>query len=407
MLNAEKCSRALTSESQKGSALRRAHVMNQQRQPVWILFVVMTAVGAGNGVIFPLIKNLQVTYHISDGGIGLMSGSTFVTGLVAQLALSKYADRGHARLLLVTGVLCTIVGLTLLATGSDAVQFVAARAVEGLGYGMIGPAARCVIVAARPEERGRYLGLLSSSDLGGFVMAPFVGTVLAEHVNLRAPFIALAVMVTAALMVLLVQGLPVTPTFADPPPPWSLLRMRPIVGMLLLGFALALPIGLYDPLWSIIFQDRGASTNFVAITITGFGLPFLVLAGPAGRWAEERGALKTVLQCQFLIVPCLALYGLFTLPLAMAAVAIVEGIVQAAAIPAAFSAMVAISPLDRVGAAQGLYGAAGLLSSGGVAFVAPTLYHSWGAPMLFTSAALLVAVLVLCSFRITRLPGTR
>ena len=237
-------------------------------------------------------------------------------------------------------------------------------------------------------------------------MAPFVGTVLAQHVNLRAPFFVLAVLVALALVALLAQGLPETPIFVSPPPPWSLLRIRPIVGMLLLGFALALPIGLYDPLWSKIFQDRGASTTFVAVTITGFGLPFLFAAGPAGRWAERRGSLKTVFQCQFVIVPCLAMYGLFTKPLAMAAVAILEGVVQAAAIPAAFSAMVSMSPDDRVGAAQGLYGAAGLLSSGGVAFLAPTLYRSWGAPTLFTAAALLVAVLVLCSRNITGSPSS-
>ena len=79
---------------------------------------------------------------------------------------------------------------------------------------------------------------------------------------------------------------------------------------------------------------------------------------------------------------------------------------SAAAIPAAFSAMVSMSPDDRVGAAQGLYGAAGLLSSGGVAFLAPTLYRSWGAPTLFTAAALLVAVLVLCSRNITGSPSS-
>lgn len=376
--------------------------MKQNQKPVWVLFVVMGALGAGNGVIFPLIATLRRTYHLTPWGIGLMSGSTFVTGLIAQLTLSHFADRGHARLLLMAGLGCTIVGLVLLATGSATPQFVVARALEGLGYGMVGPASRAVIVAARPDDRGRFLGYLSSADLGGFVMAPFVGTVLAKHVSLGAPFWVLTVVVAAALATLVVQGLPSVPSFEQPPSPWSLLRMRPIVAMLLLGFALSLPIGLYDPLWAVIFEDRGASTTFVSVTITAFGLPFLLLAGRGGRFAERRGALKTVLQCQVVIVPCLALYGLLTRPGMMASVAILEGGMQAAAIPAAFSAMVAISPPDRVAAAQGLYGGAGLLSSGGVAFIAPDLYAAWGPQVLFSAAAALVALLVLASVAVSR-----
>jgi DHA1 family multidrug resistance protein-like MFS transporter len=377
--------------------------MTPQKAPrgLWVLFVSIAALSAGNGVVFPLLAKIQDAHHLPTYGLGLMSGATFAAGLATQLTLARFADRGYSRVLLLVGLAGSVVSLMLLASADSLWQFVFARALEGLAFGCFGPAARSVIVASYPESPGRHLGILSSFDVGGFVLSPILGTPLANTFTLVTPFYTLAGVALVALLLIVLLGVPPVPEFASPPKPWTLLRRRPVVAMLLLGFAVQLPIGIYDPLWARIFTDRGASSTFISVSVTLFGIPFLLFGSIGGRIADRIGPMRTVLMCQFVSVPCISLYGLLHRPGHMAAVGILEGVVAAASIPAGFAAMAAVSPKNMVGAAQGLYGACGLLAAGSVSLVSPMLYRTIGPGKLLVGAAITVASLVVISWRIS------
>ena len=60
------------------------------------LYVTAAVTMAGVSSVFALLAELETRYDLSTQGLGLISGASFVTALIAQLWLARFADRGHA-----------------------------------------------------------------------------------------------------------------------------------------------------------------------------------------------------------------------------------------------------------------------------------------------------------------------
>ena len=149
------------------------------------------SLGAGVGLIFPVLAEFQDRYGFSALGLGLISAASFVSALVSGLLLAQLADRGRARMLLVGGLVLSALGLLWFAAGSELWHFVGARVLEGFGAGVYFPAARRVVTADDPASAGHELGVLAAAEHGGFLLGPAVGAVLAQAVSLPAPFLAI------------------------------------------------------------------------------------------------------------------------------------------------------------------------------------------------------------------------
>ena len=64
------------------------------------LYIVTFLAAAANGVVFPLLADLQDAHDLPTYGLGIISAASFLTALFAQLALAGQADRGRAKTLL-------------------------------------------------------------------------------------------------------------------------------------------------------------------------------------------------------------------------------------------------------------------------------------------------------------------
>ena len=64
------------------------------------LYLTAAVTMAGVSSVFALLAELEDRYGLSTQGLGFIAGASFITALITQLWLSRYADRGHARLLL-------------------------------------------------------------------------------------------------------------------------------------------------------------------------------------------------------------------------------------------------------------------------------------------------------------------
>ena len=107
-----------------------------------------------------------------------------------------------------------------------------------------------------------------------------VGAIVADQGNVDLPFI-----VTGLSLLLLAPALAtIKPTKPMQVPPegattqWGLLKRPPALAAIVLMAALTLPVGLYDAIWAILMEDRGASTLFTGITLSLYGLPFILVA---------------------------------------------------------------------------------------------------------------------------------
>lgn len=367
------------------------------------LYAATFVLAAANSVVFPLLAELQDRHHLPTSGLGLVSGAAFVTSLVAQLLLAPTADRGHARVLLVAGLLMTAAGNLWFAAGGSLTQFVAARALTGAAGGCFLPAARAVVATASPHRVAERLGRMASVEIAGFAAGPVVGGILADGFGLEAPFVVIAIAALAAVALIGTSPLPASRRAEHARGPLSalaLLRHRGAAAAALCSVALLLPVGVYDSLWARYLEDRGASTVFIGTSLTMYCVPIVLLGSLGGRLADRFGPLRSAHRSLLVVAPITATYGLLHPPFAIAAIAFVEAIAQAVAVPGAQAAMANACPPEQVAAGQGLAGALGQAAAGAVALGAAPLYAHTSAAWVFGAAAALVALLGMLSVRL-------
>jgi MFS family permease len=366
------------------------------------------ALGAGIGLIFPLLAEFQDRYGFSAAGLGLISGASFLAALVSGVLLAGLADRGHARLLLVGGLVLSASGLFWFAFGTELWQFVGARLLEGLGAGIFFPAARKVITSGDPLHAGRRLGTLTSAELGGFLLGPVIGSGMTQLIGLDAPFLFIGSVKLALAVWLATVALP--PVAVDlrrrsPLASIGMLRRPAISGAALLSLALFLPVGAYDALWSRYLTDRGASTLFIGVGLSLYAVPVILLAPWGGKVADRLGPVRAASWALLLIVPTTSAYGIITIPVVITGVALLEGVGQAVANPAVQTAMLRACRPEEVAAGQGLANAVNQVGAAATALAAPVVYEATGSAVVFVGIGLVMAGLFATGLALHRRSG--
>jgi DHA1 family multidrug resistance protein-like MFS transporter len=367
-------------------------VLERRLIPLFLTTFVMTT---GYGSIYTLLAVIRKQYALSEVGIGLIGSAGFLAGFVAQVALSRFADRGHTRRLLQVGLLCAVAGNLGMVLATNLLEFVASRALLGLGAGAFAPAVRRLVITLDPARAGERLGLMASFDMAGFITGPIVASLLYQAAGLRATFVALAL----ALVVLLV---PVMRTPIDDRRPDSdhdrplrvLLGLPTIRGVLLCSLAFYITVGIFEAIWAVFLDDRGASQLYIGATLTLFSLPMLVIPPFAGRLGQERGPLGIAAVSIGFAIPCMLLYGWLTGLTALAVLVFVHACADAVTMPTLQVAVARSSPPEFLASGQGLIGAAGQLAAALTALATGWVYGAWGAPTLFVGGAALMTGLL-------------
>ncbi|HSL57680.1 MAG TPA: MFS transporter [Acidimicrobiales bacterium] len=359
------------------------------------LMVVTAALSLANGAVFALLAEFQDRYGFATWGLGLIAGSAFLSGLVANLALSRHADRGRARLLLVGGLLVGVVGNLWMGVATELWQFTGARLLLGLGFGAFVPAARKVAIHAVPHQAGRVLGRLASAVVGGFTLGPPFAAGVTALVGSRAPFLAIAAVV--ALTVPLVARIPSPPRQA-PPDPRVLRHLARIPGVqaaVAVGAALYLSIGVFDAIWARYLTDLGASTLFVGLSLLAFGAPMALFAPLGGRLADRYGGRRVALIAVTASLPLMVLYGVVGSIVVLTAISALHAFCDGTSTPGAQLAVADASPAARAASAQGLFEAVGFGVAGVAALASASIYGAFGPTWLFGGSAAVMAGLLL------------
>ena len=148
---------------------------------------------AGYGVMFTVLDDFRDAFGIQETLLGVIVAVGFFSSFLAQVLIAPLADRGYARRLVFVGVLLNAVGMVGMAFGTTAIELMAARFVMGLGAGTAIPAVKRIVILAEPDNVGRNLGLVQSSDIFGFGFGPAISAVLVAPFGIRAPFLVLVV----------------------------------------------------------------------------------------------------------------------------------------------------------------------------------------------------------------------
>jgi MFS family permease len=337
---------------------------------------------------------LQDEFNFSDIGLGLIAAAGFIASFVMQILIAPYADRGHAKRLLIIGTTLAVVGNALFASGSSLLVFVLARLVSGAASGLFLPPARALIASLDEEGVSERLGAMGGAALAGFVTGPVIGGFLVGPLGLRWPFVIFSIAALISLFIVSTQHLPTLPYSNDRQRlAFGLLKQRSVLVPILMLLSIALPVGMYDALWDRFLTDIGASDIVVGLSLAAYALPFVVLSRFGGRLADRRGKVKVSFISMLFVAPLTALYGWFTVPLIPILLGMIESCAQAAGAPAGQGLLAEGAPEGRASAAQGLAGACNQLLAAVVAILATWGYGQVSAPTLFTIAGACVLLM--------------
>ena len=356
------------------------------------LFALSATLMLGYGSIFALLAEIRDAFGFGESAIGLIGGSGFAAGLTAQIGLSRFADRGFGALMLRGGLALAVLGALAMAFAESLGAWVAARMLLGLGSGCIGPAIRRLAMTDDPAKAGERIGRLSAFEMAGFVLGPVLASGLLVWGGLRAPFFGLVLLLLALAPIALRAEIPGSAVGSHGPGLSALLRRPSMQASLATGVAFYITVGVFEAIWAVFMADRGASQLFIALSMSLFTIPMIVIAPRAGALAQQRGPLLVSTFSVGTAIACMLLYGVIEslawlcVPLAVHAVA------DAFTMPANQIAIGRASGEEAMAAGQGLYGATGLAVAALAALGGGTLYQMLGASGLWFAAAFAMVV---------------
>lgn len=160
----------------------------------WVASAVVV-VGALMSILNQTVINVALPTLETDFGVSLVEiqwvVTAYVLGLAAVIPLTGWmADRyGTKRVFLVSQVLFTLSSM-LCALAWNSGSLIGFRVVQGLAGGLIMPVGMTILMmASKPEERGRTMAVLGLPMLVAPVLGPLLGGWLVQYVSWRLIFV--------------------------------------------------------------------------------------------------------------------------------------------------------------------------------------------------------------------------
>lgn len=349
------------------------------------------------GTMFTILDDLRDRYGISESRLGMVLGVGFLAGFVSNVFLAPLADKGHAKRMIMLGIVIQLLGNTMFAFSQSFLPLFAARAIMGIGGGMMYPAIRRIIILGDPENMGRNLGRMLSFDVGGFTLGPVLSALTVGTLGLEAPFLIISV-----LMLLLGAGLAnlhVTEAAVDGAPrqrlAFDLFRIRPFAGAITIGCALFVMIGTFDALWSLMMDDMNADPWVANLGISLFALPMLFLGPVGGRLTQQFGPFRASIGGLLCGAAIMSLYGTLPSPYPMVAFGFLHGIIDGLTVTGGSAAIAMVVPHERLAAAQGMQGASQTVLAGIASVAAGASYGAFGRTPTFLACTVMMVLFVM------------
>ncbi|HKU14164.1 MAG TPA: MFS transporter [Steroidobacteraceae bacterium] len=168
-----------------------------RRRRGWCLFV-LVLIGASNyadrNIVGVLLEPIRHEFQVSDTQLGLLSGLSFALFYATLgIPVALWADRGNRKTLITIALSFWSVMTALCGAAHTFWQLLAARIGVGVGEaGAIPPAQSLLADYYPPAERGRALGIFSTSSTVGYALALVFGGWVAQNYGWRAAFVAVA-----------------------------------------------------------------------------------------------------------------------------------------------------------------------------------------------------------------------
>ena len=373
--------------------VRGYSLADTSRRDLYLVYALSMILMTAYAAIFTLLAEIRNTFGFNDLSIGLIAGSAFVAGFIAQLSLSGLADRGYGKHLLILGLVLSIAAISWMIVASDLLSWVLSRSLLGFGAGCTRPGLRRYILIVDPSLAGKRLGSLAAWEMVGFLIGPILSSIMFSFAGIDAPFFAI---LTSLLIILPMTSRLEIPA-ADRPVAKAirtLLRTKAMQSCLAIGVAFYLAIGVFEAVWAIFMSDLGASQLFIGVTMSLFTVPMIIVAPLAGNIAQKTNTLRLITLTMSAAILCMISYGALDSIWWLCVPLIFHSIADAVTMPAIQLAVGVASGKGALAAGQGLFGALGLLVAAVASLAGSYIYQISGPFLLWLSSGLMMALFV-------------
>ena len=362
------------------------------------LYALTVVLMVGYGAIFSLLAEIRNTFGFSATGVGFIGAAAFISGFIAQLGLSRYADLGYGSLMMKAGLLFCIAATAWMVFADSLPEWIASRGALGFGAGMVRPAIKRLVFIDNPANAGYALGVLAAYETAGFLIGPVIAAFVNTWFGLSETFVLLTILLI--IVCPLVVGVHV-PAAKTPPCKAILLELIKLPAMqscLAMGAAFWITMGVFEVIWAIFLSDLGATQIFIGLSMSLFGLPMVFISPRAGSLAQRRGPLRVAILSIGVAILCMFSYGFIDNIWVICIPLCIHAIADAFTMPATQFAVARASGEDAIASGQGLFGAIGMLIAAVTASAGGWLYDLSGASGLWWISASAMIVLLLIAW---------
>ncbi|MFN0280517.1 MAG: MFS transporter [Kineosporiaceae bacterium] len=315
----------------------------------------------GSAAVLPLLPLFLRDRGSSNGLVGAVMAAYFAGAVVAQYLGGRVGDRIGHRTVLLTGLVGYAVASSGFLLDVGGVGYLVLRAGQGAMAGAAQVAMLALVArAVRAEYRGRAFAAVYGGELAGVAIGPLLGTAVGmAHMGTLFVGASLGALV-AGVPVVLARVRPVDD--ADGPQgaddgrlDWTGWRGRVLVGVVLAALVGGVIAGVYESVWSLLLDDRGAAQWQIGLSWTLWAVPFVVVTPLAGWMADRSDRRVLVLAALVMSVALVAAYPFVTSLGWLIGLGAVEAVGVAVATPAAQSLLAQAAPQSAVGRAMGLF----------------------------------------------------
>lgn len=317
---------------------------------IWLINATILLVGMAYGMAISILAVFLDNRGYAEGDIGALA-AWFALGIVAfSIPAGTVIRKTSARLTLVVSIICYAVAVAIFPWVADNFwQAAAVRFVDGAASVGIWVSCETIVLSRAGERHKAYVTTLYAISIAiGYMVGPFIATVLAQYLPLEAAFVGAGIisMLTGGFVMWRLDGdrggRPENSPSADELPP-DTVPQTPIgkltwqiktscVGTFCYGYFQA-SVVLFLPLYLIQSKGLEASETFM---IPGFfALGMLLCSNAAGRLGDRYGHL--------LLMRVLGVVGTFTV---VGFVLLDTFWMMALAITLAGATLAAISPIS-------------------------------------------------------------
>ncbi|GEM47636.1 MFS transporter [Deinococcus cellulosilyticus] len=167
------------------------HTSPRHRHALLFLFISAFLGSLGFTLVAPVLPFL-VSRYITDQNqlavtIGWLTISYSLCSFFAAPVLGALSDRYGRRPVLLLSLLGSAIGYLIFGWGGALWVLFLGRIIDGLTAGNFSAIFGYLADVTKPEERGKYFGIMGAVFGSGFIIGPAVGG-LASHISLEAPF---------------------------------------------------------------------------------------------------------------------------------------------------------------------------------------------------------------------------